>query len=42
MSITLDTKEEAVYLDALRQGLNISEQASNEIHQKLGAPTLYS
>ena len=42
MSITLDTKEEAVYLDSLRQGLNISEQASNEIHQKLGAPTLYS
>ncbi|PWQ94864.1 DUF533 domain-containing protein [Leucothrix arctica] len=42
MSITLDTKEEAVYLDALRQGLNISEQASNEIHTQLGAPTLYS
>lgn len=42
MSITLDTKEEAVYLDSLRQGLNISEQASNEIHTKLGAPTLYS
>ena len=42
MSITLDTKEEAVYLDSLRQGLNISEQASNEIHEKLGAPTLYS
>ncbi|RVU85360.1 tellurite resistance TerB family protein [Leucothrix sargassi] len=42
MSITLDTKEEAVYLDSLRQGLNISEQASNEIHQQLGAPTLYS
>ena len=41
MSITLDTKEEAVYLDALRQGLNLSEQASNEIHEKLGAPTLY-
>lgn len=42
MSITLDTKEEAVYLDSLRQGLNISEQASNEIHTQLGAPTLYS
>ena len=41
MSITLDTKEEAVYLDTLRQGLNLSEQASNEIHEKLGAPTLY-
>ena len=41
MSITLDTKEEAVYLDALRQGLNISEQASNDIHTQLGAPTLY-
>jgi len=42
MSITLDSKEEAVYLDGLRRGLNISEQASNEIHEKLGAPTLYS
>lgn len=41
MSITLDTKEEAVYLDTLRQGLNLSEQASNEIHEQLGAPTLY-
>ena len=41
MSITLDTKEEAVYLDSLRQGLNLSEQVSNEIHEKLGAPTLY-
>lgn len=41
MSITLDTKEEAVYLDGLRQGLNLTEQASNEIHQQVGAPTLY-
>ena len=42
MAIDLDSKEEAVYLDALRRGLNISEQASNSIHEQLGAPQLYS
>ena len=42
MAIDLDSKEEAVYLDSLRKGLNISEQASNEIHEKLGAPQLYA
>ena len=42
MAIDLDSKEEAVYLDKLREGLNISQQASNEIHTKLGAPQLYS
>lgn len=42
MAIDLDSKEEAVYLDNLRKGLNITEQASNQIHEKLGAPQLYS
>ena len=42
MAIDLDTKEEAQYLDGLRRGLNISEQASNGIHEQLGAPQLYS
>ncbi len=42
MAIDLDSKEEAVYLDSLRKGLNISEQVSNQIHEKLGAPQLYA
>ena len=42
MAIDLDSKEEAVYLDSLRKGLNITEQVSNQIHEKLGAPQLYS
>ena len=42
MAIDLDSQEEAVYLDSLRNGLNISEQASNHIHEQLGAPQLYS
>lgn len=42
MAISLDTKEEAVYLDTLRQGLNLTQEASNEIHDKLGAPKLYA
>jgi len=42
MAIDLDSKEEAVYLDSLRKGLNMSEQASNHIHDQLGAPKLYA
>jgi len=42
MAIDLDSKQEAEYLDKLSKGLGISESASNQIHQKLGAPTLYS
>ncbi len=41
MAINLDSKEEAVYLDKLAKGLNISHQVSNQIHEKLGAPSLY-
>jgi len=42
LAIDLDSKEEAVYLDKLASGLNISNQVSNQIHEKLGAPQLYS
>ena len=41
MGIELDTQEEARYLDSLRQKLGLSEQACNDIHTKLGVPTLY-
>ena len=42
MGIDLDTQQEARYLDSLRQKLDLSEQACNDIHAKLGVPTLYS
>ncbi|HEC04967.1 MAG TPA: DUF533 domain-containing protein [Thiothrix sp.] len=42
LAIDLDSKEEAMYLDKLASGLNISHQVSNVIHEKLGAPQLYS
>ena len=42
MAIDLDSKAEADYLDQLAKGLGISESVSNQIHEKLGAPTLYS
>lgn len=42
MGIDLDSQEEARYLDGLRQKLGLTEQACNELHQKLGVPTLYS
>lgn len=42
LTINLDHQKEAQYLDQLAKGLDISQQAANEIHQKVGAPTLYS
>lgn len=42
MAIDLDSRAEAEYLDSLAKGMGISEQASNQIHQKLGVPTLYT
>lgn len=42
MAIDLDSKAEADYLDSLAKGMGISEQASNQIHQQLGVPTLYT
>ncbi|MCB1755411.1 MAG: DUF533 domain-containing protein, partial [Gammaproteobacteria bacterium] len=41
-AIDLDSQKEAQYLHKLAQGLNISQQACNHIHQQVGAPTLYS
>ena len=42
LAINLDSKEEAQYLDELARGLSVSQQVSNQIHEKLGAPQLYS
>jgi len=41
MGMTLDNKEEAVFLDTFRKGLQVSEEQANAIHQQLGVPTLY-
>ena len=41
-AIDLDSNEEAHYLDQLAKGLNISHQDCNAIHEKLGAPAIYS
>ncbi len=42
MTIKLDSKEEALYLDKLAQGLNISRESVDALHEKVGAPKLYS
>jgi uncharacterized membrane protein YebE (DUF533 family) len=42
LAIDLDNQKEAEYLDKLARGLNIPPQTSNLIHQKVGAPVLYS
>ena len=42
MTINLDSKEEALYLDKLAKGLNISEESADAFHIKLGIPKLYS
>ncbi len=42
MAIDLDTQEEAQYLDRLAKGLNISPEMANAIHERVGAPKLYS
>ncbi len=42
MAIELDDQKEAQYLDALGRGLGISRDQANLIHQKVGAPVLYS
>ncbi|MEE9342483.1 MAG: DUF533 domain-containing protein [Gammaproteobacteria bacterium] len=41
-SIDLDSKAEAQYLHKLAEGLGISQQACNQIHEQVGAPQLYS
>jgi len=42
MTIKLDSKEEALYLDKLAKGLNISKESADALHEKLGVPKLYS
>ncbi|MGK0271081.1 MAG: uncharacterized membrane protein YebE (DUF533 family) [Cocleimonas sp.] len=42
LAIDLDSNEEAHYLDELAKGLNISQDICNQIHEKVGAPALYS
>ena len=41
MAIDLDSNPEAQYLHQLAQGTGISPEASNAIHEQLGAPKLY-
>lgn len=41
-AIDLDSKTEAKYLHQLAQGLGISQQVCNQIHQQVGAPLLYN
>jgi uncharacterized membrane protein YebE (DUF533 family) len=41
LAIDLDSQAEAQYLDKLANGLGISHQQANAIHQQLGVPTLY-
>lgn len=42
LAIDLDSNEEAHYLDQLARGLGLSHDVCNQIHEKLGAPALYS
>lgn len=42
MAIDLDSREEAVYLDKLAKGMNVSQQQCNAIHEQLGIPSLYA
>ncbi len=42
MAIDLDSNPEAQYLHKLAQGLGVNPETVNMIHEKLGAPKLYS
>jgi len=42
MAIDLDTNQEAQYLHQLAQGMNLSNDLCDQIHDKLGARKLYS
>ncbi len=42
LTINLDDKTEASYMDKLAKGLNITPEIANAIHQKLGVQELYS
>lgn len=41
-TIDLDTQQEAQYLHQLAQGFGISQEVSNQLHDQVGAPKLYS
>jgi len=41
MAIDLDSQAEAQYLDKLREGFGMTQEASNAIHSQLGVPPLY-
>lgn len=42
MAIDLDSNKEAHYLDSLAKGLGINHSIANQIHEQLGAPTIYA
>ena len=42
LGIDLDSKAEAQYLNQLSTGLGISNDLANQIHEKVGVPSLYS
>lgn len=42
MAIKLDTLNEAAYLGRLAAGLELDTETCNQIHKKIGAPSLYS
>ena len=42
MTIKLDTQQEARYMQQLAQGMGLPVEACREIHDKLGAPQIYS
>lgn len=42
MGMKLDTQQEAKYLGAVAQGLRLDPQVCNAIHDKLGAPHIFS
>ena len=42
MAIDLDNNEEARYLGELAKGLRIEAKLANQIHEQLGAPTIFS
>lgn len=41
LGMKLDTQQEANYLGAMAQGLRLDPRVCNEIHTKLGAPTIF-
>lgn len=41
-AIDLDTRTEAQYLSQLAQGLNLSPEVCNALHEQVGAPKLYA